>query len=395
MAVGYFLRSFGTMPFGWVFACRKQAPKVAMGRTPLKVTEFDAGGHAVLLGRDALQGMQHVLAGSAAECFILGDANTLRHCLPELLGQVPALRSAATIAVEPGEASKDIGVCQDIWRHLIANAADRQVILVNLGGGVVTDLGGFIAATYKRGIRCMHVPTSLLGMVDAAIGGKTGIDLAGVKNVVGAFHDPLGVYVHVPFLKSLGKRELLNGLAEMIKHGLVRDAAHWEAITTAPLHDLDALAPLVERSAAIKAEVVRLDPREKDLRKVLNFGHTIGHAVEAYSWEGSQRPLLHGEAVVFGMVCAAYISCRMDLLDRGSYDRIVQHLLGLYKPYALESTDHHRIIELMRNDKKNAAGEFRFTLLTGIGSAEVDVPVSAAQVQDALEQMRTLIKPVE
>jgi 3-dehydroquinate synthase len=365
-----------------------------MGRTPLKVTEFDAGGHAVLLGADALQEMQQVLAGSGAECFILGDTNTLRHCLPELLAHVPALRNSATISVEAGEASKDIAVCQDIWQHLIASAADRQVILVNLGGGVVTDLGGFIAATYKRGIRCVHVPTSLLGMVDAAIGGKTGIDLAGVKNVVGAFHDPLGVYVHVPFLKSLGKRELLNGLAEMIKHGLVRDADHWEAITTAPLHDLDALAPLVQRSAAIKAEVVRQDPREKDLRKVLNFGHTIGHAVEAHSWEGSQRPLLHGEAVAFGMVCATYISWRMDMLDREAHDRIIRQLFELYKPYALESTDHHRIIELMRNDKKNASGEFRFTLLTGIGSAEVDVPVTAAQVQDALEQMRVLAREV-
>lgn len=364
-----------------------------MGAMPLKVTEYDAGAHAVVLGPDSLLQLQHVLAGLSGHYFILGDTNTLRHCLPELLAHVPALRSAGTIAVEAGEASKDIAVCSDIWHHLIAHAADRQTILVNLGGGVVTDLGGFIAATYKRGIRCIHVPTSLMGMVDASIGGKTGIDLAGVKNVVGSFHDPLAVHIHVPFLKSLGKRELLNGLAEMLKHGLVRDAAHWQAITTAPLHDIEALGPLVERSAAIKAEVVRLDPREKDLRKVLNFGHTIGHAIEAHSWEGGMRPLLHGEAVAAGMLCATFLSQQMGLLEAEVAERITQQLLALYKPYPLAVTDHHRIIELMRNDKKNAQGEFRFTLLTGIGSATVDVPVSAAQVQDALEHMRTIAQP--
>jgi 3-dehydroquinate synthase len=236
------------------------------------------------------------------------------------------------------------------------------------------------------------VPTSLLGMVDAAMGSKTGVDLAGVKNIVGLFHDPRGVYVHVPFLKSLGKRELLNGLAEMIKHGLVADQAHWEAISMAPLHDMDALGPLVQRSAAIKAEVVKQDPFEKSLRKKLNFGHTIGHGIEALSWESPQRALLHGEAVAIGMICAAWLSWRMDRLDRESNDRIAAQLLELYRPFVLDSTSNHRVIELMRNDKKNERGEFRFTLLNAIGAAEVDVPVSAAQVQEALEHYRLLVR---
>jgi 3-dehydroquinate synthase len=172
------------------------------------------------------------------------------------------------------------------------------VVLVNLGGGVVTDLGGFIAATYKRGIRCAHVPTSLMGMVDAAIGGKTGIDLGGVKNVVGAFHDPLGVYVHVPFLKSLGKRELLNGLAEMIKHGLVHDASALGGHRRCgPARHRCTGAARGAIRAAIKAAVVQEDPRERGQRKLLNFGHTIGHGMEAFSWESPQRELLHGEAV--------------------------------------------------------------------------------------------------
>ena len=169
---------------------------------------------------------------------------------------------------------------------------------------------------------------------------------------------------------------------------------HWEAILEAPLHDIDALTPLVQRSATIKAEVVKEDPREAGSRKLLNFGHTIGHGVEAYSWESGQRALLHGEAVAVGMVCEAWLSWRQGLLDRESNDRIAQQLLSLFKPFTLQGDEDHRIIELMRNDKKNSAGQFRFTLLTGIGSARVDVPVTAAQVQEALEHYRLLVRPV-
>lgn len=359
----------------------------------MEVIEISAGGHPVVLGRDALRALERsIVRGDFSAAFILGDENTLRHCLPELLAHVPRLRQARTLVVPPGERSKDLAISSDIWRHLAEEAADRHALLVCLGGGVVTDLGGFVAGTYKRGIRCVHVPTSLMGMVDAAIGGKTGVDLGGVKNMVGVFHDPLAVYVHLPFLKSLGKRELLNGVAEMIKHGLVWDIDLWNAIGTAALHDLQALTPLVERSAAIKAEVVKADPREKDLRKVLNFGHTIGHGIEAHSWESPQRALLHGEAVAIGMVCEAWLSWRMDLLEREAYDRIAEQLLVLYKPYQFDSADNHRLIELMRNDKKNSAGQFRFTLLTAIGKAKVDVHITAAQVQEALEHYRLLVR---
>lgn len=362
-----------------------------MERTPTQPVVFDAGGHSVHFGAAALDSLQQLLEQrSHSIAFILGDSNTLRHCLPELLAHVPALRNAESIAVEPGEATKSVEVCQQLWSHLIARAADRNAILINLGGGVVSDLGGFVAATYKRGIACVHVPTSLMGMVDAAIGGKTGIDLGHVKNVVGVFHDPQGVFVHIPFLRTLGKRELLNGLAEMMKHGLVLDASHWEAIGSAALHDLDALATLVKRSAAIKSDVVRRDRREVKLRKVLNFGHTIGHGLEAFSWESPQRELLHGEAVAAGMICEAWLSCRTERLSEQDLERIVTQVMLLFPKYALQSADDHRILELMRNDKKNAAGELRFTLLTAIGSAEVDVAVPAELVREALGYYRSL-----
>lgn len=358
-----------------------------------KVTPIrQAGKSPVLMGGDALAQLDQWLAALPAgtKCFILGDGHTMVQCLPELLAHVPLLRDAHPMQVRSGERSKDLEVCRALWTHLAEHAADRDAVLVNLGGGVVTDLGGFVAATYKRGIRFVHVPTTLMGMVDAAIGGKAAIDVGGVKNLVGAFADPEATCIHTAFLRTLGKREVLNGVAEMIKHGLVLDADHWNQVRRAALHELEAITPLINRSAAIKMEVVAEDPRETGPRKLLNFGHTIGHAMEAFAMESAQRSLLHGEAVAIGMVCATWLSWRTGLLDRDRMNAVEEHLMGLYPPFRFQQTDGHRILELMRNDKKNRAGEFRFTLLTGIGSAQVDVPISAAQVSEALEHYRLL-----
>ena len=363
-----------------------------MSRGRATTEEFHAGEHPVRIGDGALAALERALARDMrpSQGFILGDENTLRLCYGELVGQVPMLADAQTIEVRSGERSKDIEVCRALWSHLAERGADRTALLVCLGGGVITDLGGFVAGAYMRGIRTVHVPTTLMGMVDAAIGGKTAIDHAGIKNLVGLFAPPLATYVYPRFLRTLGKRELLNGVAEMVKHGLVRDAAHWNAVRRAPLHDLDALAPLVARSAAIKAAVVHEDPRENGPRKLLNFGHTIGHALEAFALEGAQRTLLHGEAVAIGMVCEAWLSWRLGYLDREKMDAVQEHLLGLFPPFALQVTDHYRVIELMRSDKKNREGGFRFTLLTDIGRAQVDVPVNAAQAADALDHYRLL-----
>ncbi|HNK68905.1 MAG TPA: 3-dehydroquinate synthase, partial [Flavobacteriales bacterium] len=325
-----------------------------MSKTRLGVERHDAGEHAVLIGEGVLVELERALEQDLrpSRVFILGDENTLDLCYGELVRQVPALNDAQTIEVRSGERSKDIEVCRALWSHLAERGADRATMLVCLGGGVVTDLGGFVAGTYMRGIRTVHVPTTLMGMVDAAIGGKTAIDLMGIKNLVGLFAPPAATYVYPRFLRTLGKRELLNGVAEMVKHGLVRDADHWNAVRRAPLHDLDALAPLIARSAGIKAAVVQEDPREGGSRKLLNFGHTIGHALEAFALEGAQRSLLHGEAVAIGMVCGSWLSWRLGHLERTRMDAIQEHLLGLFQPFVLQATDHHRVIELMRSDKK-------------------------------------------
>lgn len=346
----------------------------------------------MLVGDGALGFLQQALEveDQRPAVFVLGDENTLGVCLPELTAHVPALANAHTIEVNSGEASKTIEVCRAVWEHLLEKRADRHSLLVCLGGGVVTDLGGFVAGAYMRGIRCAHVPTTLMGMVDAAIGGKCGIDLGAVKNSVGLFAPPVATCVHPPFLRTLGKRQLLNGVAEMIKHGLIRDAEHWNAVRRAPLHDLDALAPLILRSAAIKCDVVREDPRETGPRKALNFGHTIGHGVEAFALESQHRDLLHGEAVAVGMICEAWLSWRLGHLSRDKMDALQEHLLGLFPHFTMQDTDHFRVLELMRSDKKNRAGAYRFTLLTDIGACITDVPVTGPQAADALEHYRLL-----
>jgi 3-dehydroquinate synthase len=357
-----------------------------------QVQKMTSVSHPVLMGEHALAHLDRWLAENSrsTQLFILGDERTMDQCLPELLARTTHLRDAQTILVRSGEQSKDLEVCRALWTHLAERMADRQAVLVNLGGGVITDLGGFVASTYKRGIRFINVPTTVMGMVDAAIGGKNAIDLNSIKNLVGTFADPVATYIHPPFLRSLGKREVLNGVAEMIKHGLVRDVEHWNLVRRAPLHDLDALAPLIQRSADIKAEVVQEDPREQGPRKLLNFGHSIGHGLEAFALESTHRSLLHGEAVAIGMVCATWLSWRMELLDRDRMNAVEEHLMSLYPVFPFQQADHHRIIELMRNDKKNVDDAFRFTLLTGIGSARVDVPINAAQVAEALEHYRLL-----
>ena len=356
-----------------------------------------AGEHPVHFGAEALHRLQEHLIGlqPSTPVLVLADTHTAYACAPVLMEEVPALREREVVVVPAGEGSKGVDTCSALWEHLAAQAAGRDALLVCLGGGVVTDLGGFVAATYKRGIRFIHVPTTLMGMVDAAIGGKTAIDAAGIKNLVGVFAQPLMVCVQPAFLRTLGKRELLNGVAEMVKHGLVRDAAHWSAVRRARLHDLDALEPLIERSATIKAEVVTEDPRESGPRKLLNFGHSIGHALEAFALESPDRDLLHGEAVAIGMVCATWLSWRLGHLDRDRMNAIQEHLMGLFPPFHFGSADHHRIVELMRNDKKNAPDRFRFVLLTGIGEAIFDVPVTPVQVGDALDHYRLLVRDAE
>src|SRR5690554_6762169 len=243
---------------------------------------------------------------SYSKIFILTDRNTGEQCLPILIAGMPVDFEYDIIEVDPGEENKNIDFCIGIWKMLLDFGAERNSLLINLGGGVVTDMGGFAASTYKRGIDFIQIPTTLLSQVDASIGGKTGIDLDTVKNIIGTFTQPQAVFINVDFLKTLDKRQLVSGFAEMIKHAFIFDANYYQELKAFDFdHPSEAM---IYRSVQIKNEVVKEDPKESGLRKILNFGHTIGHAVETYSIDNDKDSLVHGEAIAIGMICEAYLS---------------------------------------------------------------------------------------
>jgi 3-dehydroquinate synthase len=295
--------------------------------------------------------------------------------------------------VPAGEASKSMIHAESLSREMIRAGHDRKSIVIALGGGVVGDLAGFVAAIFYRGLPFIQIPTTIVAQVDSSVGGKTGVNVAEGKNLLGAFHQPRLVIVDPETLRTLPDREFHEGFAEAIKHAAIRDAAMLDDLAALDPASREVPAELIARNIAIKARVVEADEHETlDIRALLNFGHTIGHGIESFSWESPQRALLHGEAVAIGMLCAAYISWRSGLLPREANDRIAAQLRALYRPFELAQTDAHRIVQLMRNDKKNVGDEFRFTLLTAIGQGRVDVPVSAAQVQEAVEYYRLLVR---
>lgn len=327
---------------------------------------------------------------SFSSLFILVDENSLKHCLPVLVSNVPKLLEAELIELESGEKNKNIEVCTQVWSALGELGADRNSLIVNLGGGVITDLGGFVASTFKRGIAFVNIPTTLLAQVDASVGGKTGIDLGALKNEVGVFAEPAEVFIYPDFLKTLPKRQLKSGLAEVLKHGLVADASYWTKCIQEELTIVDDLEEIIHRSIAIKAEIVASDPHESGERKKLNFGHTIGHAIESFVLEEGERTLLHGEAVALGMICESWISTRVAGLPAEQHEEIVRNISKYFPLQSLNPMDDHRLIELMRHDKKNLKGDIRMVLLHSIGLCYTGKSVAPAEIIASLEYYRSL-----
>jgi 3-dehydroquinate synthase len=318
--------------------------------------------------------------------FILADENSLKCCYPLVLDRVKRMKEAEIIEIESGEENKNIDVCHNIWSALSSLGADRQSLLINLGGGVIGDMGGFAAATFKRGIAFIHIPTTLLAQVDASIGGKLGIDLGHLKNEIGLFCDPAGVFIYPGFLSTLDKRQQLSGFAEIVKHGLIADAGYWKKIRAWTVEE--PFANFVSRSIEIKNEIVKKDPQEKGPRKALNFGHTIGHAVESWSLEGGGAQLLHGEAIAIGMVCESWLSAERCGLDKSLLNEITSFILHTFKTIQLEKFDDLRLIELMRHDKKNSGDKINFTLLSDIGKAEINRTCSVEEIKRSLRYYR-------
>ncbi len=349
--------------------------------------EVISDGYAIHIGSDVLSQLERDLCTSSySRKFVLVDENTIQHCLPVLMSSVPALREAEVVEIESGEGNKSVELCTRLWEVLTELGADRHSLLINLGGGVISDFGGFIAATFKRGIQFMNVPTTLLSQVDASVGGKVGVNLGHLKNQVGVFCNPQAVYVNPQLLNTLPKNEVMSGYAEMIKHGLISDGHHYQQLRNFDLSRLDLLEPHIETSIRIKNKIVLDDPHEQNERKLLNFGHTIGHAIETYSHENQSKGMLHGEAVAIGMLCEAFISTELCGLPPDDFEDIADFVVHHYPVFNIDNLAHHRIIEIMRHDKKNVGDTMNFTLLTEIGKAIINQEVSADRVINALDE---------
>lgn len=329
-----------------------------------------------------------VRQGHYSRFFILTDENTAIHCLPAVKDRFAEEDNFDIIEINAGEESKDIDFCIGIWKMLIDFGADRKSLIINLGGGVISDMGGFAASTFKRGIDFVHVPTTLLSQVDASVGGKTGIDIDSIKNIIGTFTPPKAVFIAYDFLKTLPARQILSGLAEMLKHGLIIDAAFWNALKDSDL-TLPA-AELIYWSIEIKNRVVIEDPTERGIRKSLNFGHTIGHAVETNSLINDENPLTHGEAIAIGMICEAYLSYKKTGLSLQELEEIVKVIGDLYPKYTLGSVDQAVLCGLMLKDKKNQNGKINCTLLTRIGEYNLDNICTDAELCESLTYYASL-----
>lgn len=324
-----------------------------------------------------------------SKIFILVDQNTEKYCLFHLLEHIN--KPVSIIRISSGEINKSLDSCQHVWKSLLEKGADRNALLINLGGGIISDLGGFCAGTYMRGIKFIHIPTTLLSQVDASIGGKTGIDFLGIKNIVGLFANPESVFIFTPFLSTLPSNELKSGYAELLKHGLIGDKNLWNNLITRDCTQIDNIDALIYQSILIKKQITDKDPNESGLRKILNFGHTIGHAIEAY-WLDSNTSLLHGEAVAIGMVSEAFIAYRMDLIDESTLFEIRRAMLRIYGHYPRYVKSVNNLIALMRSDKKNLNEEIRFALLNDIGSCQYDIYVPDSIIEEGLIFYSTVLK---
>lgn len=316
--------------------------------------------------------------------FILTDEHTSKHCLPLLQSKFTDAHQYDIIEINAGEESKNIDFCCGIWKMLIDFAADRHSLMINLGGGVIGDMGGFAASTYKRGIDFVQVPTTLLSQVDASVGGKTGIDFDNLKNIIGTFTSPKAVFIEHAFLITLPERQILSGYAEMLKHGLIADAAYWHELKAYDKNVGLPSAELVYKSVVIKNKVVVADPFEKGYRKCLNFGHTIGHAVETYSLQNDENHLTHGEAVAIGMICEAWLSHKKAGLTADELEDITTVLSQLYPKYHLEDSCHSVLHSLMKADKKNQGDSINCTLLHKIGECSIDHICTEEELCDSL-----------
>ncbi len=323
---------------------------------------------------------------------ILVDENTHDHCLEFLITAFSGLEEAEVMLLPAGEENKVMEVCFQVWEALSEYQISRSDLIINLGGGVVTDMGGFIAAVFKRGVDFINIPTSLLGMVDAAIGGKTGIDLGPNKNQLGVFKQPTAVFIDQSFLATLPHKEWRNGFAEMLKHALISDDKQWDELTKNSFEKLivsNQWNTYIAQAVAIKSDIVARDPMEKGERKLLNFGHTIGHGIEGY-FLNNETPIAHGHAVALGMIAESFLSYKKGLLSEVVLDQIVEQLKNRFE--GIDIADKVAIVKIIQNDKKNDVAGIKCVLLNRIGEASFDHVIAEEEIIESLDYLIAVYK---
>ena len=336
------------------------------------------------------QDLQKALSEAIAECkhdklFVLVDETTEQLCLPVIAG-FSCMQEAQRIVIGATDTHKTLDSLSHVWAELQRMGATRHSLLINLGGGMVTDLGGFAASTFKRGLAYINIPTTLLSMVDASVGGKTGINFGGLKNEIGVFNNANCVILDTTFLRTMDAENMLSGYAEMLKHGLISNEQTWAELLNFDLNNLVKLGDLVEKSVAVKQRIVTEDPTEHGIRKALNLGHTAGHAFESLALE--RKPILHGYAVAFGLVVELYLCCVKTGFPQDKMRQTVSFIKENYGRMAITCDDYPKLIELMHHDKKNVGTDINFTLLGGIGDIRINQTATEEEIKEALDFYR-------
>ncbi|MFA8449826.1 MAG: 3-dehydroquinate synthase family protein [Bacteroidales bacterium] len=326
--------------------------------------------------------------GSFSKVFILVDEHTHTHCLPILICSCPVLGNAEVIEIESGENSKTLETAAQLWYTLTELEADRKSLLINLGGGIISDLGGFIASTFKRGISFINVPTSLLGQIDASVGGKTGINLDNLKNQIGSFVNADATFIFPKYLKTLKTKDLLSGYGEAIKHSILNSNALWTKLIQTPAEKIFDYPDLITEIMQVKLEIVDNDFSEKGLRKSLNYGHTVGHAIESVKLKNNNS-ISHGEAISHGMVIANIISELLEI-HKIDFKVINKKILQIFPSIKFTDKEHSQIIDLLKHDKKNSHGNLNFSLIKDFGETIIDHPVDTSTIKKALEIYQSL-----
>ncbi len=361
----------------------------------MEQTIINSAGYPIFIGNDVFNTIRSYLLQyefKEDKIFILCDEGSRKYCLPVLMSNVQLLQKVAVLEISAGEENKNIDTCKKMWAELSNRGADRNSILVNLGGGVISDMGGFTASTFKRGIRYLNIPTTLLAMVDASIGGKVGVDLNNLKNQIGLFSNPQVVFIIPEFLDTLPKRYILSGFAEIIKHALIYDKSYWQELSSICYDEIEDWKELIDWSVEVKNYYITEDPLDTGFRKVLNFGHTLGHAFETYSLYYDDESLLHGEAVAIGIICESYISYKVAGLKKAQLEEIAAYIIRCYEPYILESDSIDMLLDFMKHDKKKLGSQMNLTLLSSIGTSLINQECSIDIIRESIQYYQNLVQ---